>query len=163
MSEVSLRSVTAQDAVLLHSLARACPPLGVHTHYTYWVQAAFFGQECFVLELDGRPVGFITSVTAGDRQLIWQIGVLQEHRGRGYSRLLIDAVLRTAVMRGRTEVEFSIAPGNDASLAAFRGYAEKEHLEMVEAGSLRLTDPDDPHFLEFEHVYALTLPGANRV
>lgn len=159
MPEISLRSVTKHDAILLHSLARECPPLLLHTHYTYWVQAAFFGGECFIAELDHNAVGFITSVTARDRQLIWQIGVLPDHRGQGYSRLLIDRVVQSAIDQGRERIEFSIAKENVASTKAFKAYADRNGLIMNEIGELHLTDPLNPNFSEKESVYMLSLPS----
>ena len=150
--------MTVKDAILLHSLARECPPLGLHTPYTYWVQAAFFGGECFIAELDHNPTGFITSVTTRDRQLIWQIGVLPDHRRHGYSQLLIDAVVQSAIAQGREGIEFSINPENVASFSAFKAYADRNGLVIHEIGTLHLTDPLNPNFREFESVYILPLP-----
>lgn len=160
MSEFVVRPATTVDATLLHSLARACPPLDLHTHYTYWVQATFFGDGCYIAETVGRPVGFITSVTAGERQLVWQIGILSEFRGRRLSELLIDAVVRAARTDGRGEVEVSIAPENDISLAAFSGYARNHGLQLKAVGEVDLTDPMDPEFREFEKLYVMSLGAA---
>lgn len=146
-----------QDAVLLHSLARKCPPLELHTPYTYWVLAALFGGGCFIAELDSNPVGFITSVVARDRQLIWQIGVLPNYRRYGLSQLLIDAVVQSARVDDRKGIEFSIAPENVASFSAFKTYADRNGLVINEIGALRLTDPLNPDFHEFESVYMLPL------
>src|SRR5690606_20196666 len=49
-----IRPTGPDDATLLRSLARRCPPLDLHTPYTYWVQATYFGDTCFVAELGGE-------------------------------------------------------------------------------------------------------------
>jgi L-2,4-diaminobutyric acid acetyltransferase len=157
MSGISLRQVAPGDATLLHSLARACPPLDLHTPYTYWVQATYFGEISFLASEDSSPVGFITSILSGERQLIWQIGILETHRGRRLSQLLIDEVIKGALARAQKRIEVSIAPDNLASLLAFEAYANRNSLNMHKIGEISLSDPLDPGFREFEHLYLLEL------
>ena len=80
--ELMIRQVQPEDATLLRELARRCPPLDVHTHYTYWVIARYFGKNSFIAEQEGRGAAYITSVENNDTLLIWQIGITEALRGR---------------------------------------------------------------------------------
>lgn len=159
MPELTVRAVTEADAGLLLALAHRCPPLDIHTPYTYWVLSHLFGRQCFIA-LDGaEPVGFVTSVAEGTQALLWQVGVIDSHRGRGVSQLLIDAVVGAARESGLRSVELSIDPTNANSLGAFRSYAKKHGLLLDRIGEVDLTDERNPGFHEFEDLYSMELPG----
>lgn len=152
----TLRNATESDAPRLRRLAQLCPPLDVHTPYTYWVLAKYHGKSSFVLEQDGRPVGFITALEAPSAVFIWQIGILPDHRGQGLSYRLIDAVLGYA--RGVSKpLEVTIAADNDASNAAFTGACQKASAALEALDRVVVTDLDDPDFEEAEIRYRITL------
>lgn len=126
LTEYTIRPVTEADHALLLSLAERCPPLDVHTPYTYWVQCTLFSKSCFVLTLRSEDVGFITAVENEREALIWQIGILPAHRGKGCSSLLIGAALD--VLLPRREVFVTIAPENRISLQSFQSACRKRGL-----------------------------------
>lgn len=141
----------------MRAIAAACPPLDLHTPYTYWVQVALFGDGCVIGEVAGEPVAFASSVVAGNRQFLWQIGVLPAYRCRGYSQLLIDSIISKALRDARDEVVLSIAPENAASLASVEAYARGKGLPLERYGSLDLRD-QLTGFSEFEYLYRIPLP-----
>ena len=100
---ITLRNAAGSDAGLLRHMARSCPPLDLHTSYTYWVAAEYFGSGSYILEDDGICAGYIMTVQTPETIFVWQIGILPEYRGRGLSRRLIDRVLDDAAASGRQE------------------------------------------------------------
>ena len=152
---VSIRPVTGSDAELLRALAAACPPLDVHTPYTYWVLTRMFPGSCFIAFSGDTPVGFVTSVVADGKAFLWQVGVLPAARGRGLSAALINAVSDHARTSGITAVETTVAPGNAASLAAFRSYAAGNGLVFDQVGSMVVRDVTDLSFVEAETIFVL--------
>lgn len=155
MSHVRVRGTTSDDAGLLESLALRCPPLDVHTPYTYWVLSTYFSESCFVAVEGTEPVGFVTAVANRDRALLWQIGILPAHRGKGLSHLLIDAVAGWADGRGFSAIELSIDPANKESHATFRSFAKRAGWDFGQIGSVDLTSAKDPSFREHEIHYIL--------
>ncbi|HEY4151922.1 MAG TPA: GNAT family N-acetyltransferase [Pseudolysinimonas sp.] len=151
---VAIRPVSEADAVLLRRLAVLCPPLDVHTHYTYWVLCHVSANGCFVAEDDGVPVGFTTSLRDGDAFFIWQIGILPSHRGEGLSSRLIGAVAGHAHAQGLANLQFSIDPLNATSLAAFTAFAERNHSGLTKIGRVDLHDDD---LDEVEDIYRIEL------
>lgn len=156
MQNTVFRPTTAVDAALLRSLAERCPPLDVHTHYTYWTITEYFGDLCAVAEVNGDPVGFATAILRGNRGLLWQVGVLPEYRGTGIgSRLLTDVAARLQA-QGVRRLEVSIAPDNVASHATLHRLAADRGVEVVHLDDVDLHDLADPTFTEFEHRYVIT-------
>ena len=131
--ELSVRQVTSEDSELLLCLARACPPLDVHTPYTYWVISHLFADTSFVLVdgAHGRIAGYVTGVPGGDGETIlcWQVGVLPEYRGWGGSNLLFGAVAQRAIELGLIRLETTISPVNEASRAALASFVRRSGWE----------------------------------
>lgn len=152
--ELMIRQVQPEDAALLRELARRCPPLDVHTHYTYWVIARYFGKNSFIAEQDGRGAAYITSVENNDTLLIWQIGITEALRGRGLSFELIDRVVTAARQAGKS-VQVTIDRQNLPSNGAFRSYCRKKGYVLRRVGQLSLRDPLLPSFAEDEEIYEI--------
>ncbi len=148
----TIRNVTESDAPLLRHLAKNCPPLDLHTQYTYWVIAGFFGGSSFLLEQDGEPVGYLTAVDAPSAVFIWQIGILEAHRGKKLSRLLIRAAVEYAQAVSK-DLEVTIAPDNVPSYSAFRSFCDANGTPLKRLGVTEVSDLDDPSFREREVRY----------
>ncbi len=58
----TVRPLTEQDAESLKKLASECQPLLVNGVYVNFFLAKYFGNSCFVLEIEGKPIGFITGL-----------------------------------------------------------------------------------------------------
>lgn len=136
---ICIRNVTKNDANLLQNLANSCKPLDVHTIYTYWVLCNYFNNSCYILEIDTKPIGFITAVQS-NKMLIWQIGILSEYRGNGYSLKLIDAVISN--INDTEDIRVTIDKNNDASNGAFKKYASVNNYEIRAVDSLKLKGID---------------------
>ncbi len=153
----TIRTATESDAPLLRRLAKNCPPLDVHTQYTYWVIASYFGRGCFILEADGEPAGYLMTVDAPSAVFVWQIGILEPHRGKGLSRMLIRAAAEYARSVSKA-LEVTIAADNAASNAAFRGYCSDCGTPFERVGVAEVSDLDDPDFRETEVRYRFAAP-----
>ncbi len=155
----TIRTALESDAPLLRRLAKNCPPLDLHTQYTYWVIAAYFGRGCFILEADGEPAGYLTTVDAPSTVFVWQIGILEPHRGKGLSRMLIRAAADYAKTVSK-DLEVTIAADNAASYAAFRSFCDACGTPLERVGVAEVTDLDDPDFRETEIRYRFSAsPG----
>jgi L-2,4-diaminobutyric acid acetyltransferase len=157
---IVIRPVTEADAIVLRRLAVLCPPLDVHTHYTYWVLCHIADNGSFIAEDDGEPVGFTTSLRDGDAFFIWQIGILPARRGAGLSTRLIGAVVDHARAQGLESLQFSIDPANTTSRAAFAAFAQHHGAALTQVGRVDLHDDD---LDEVEDVYRMDMNPHERI
>ena len=155
-TDMMVRSITEEDCAILRHLAQQCKPLDVHTHYTYWVLSKFFGDSSFVLCSHGETCGYITSVETKNRIFVWQIGILEEYRSYGYSRMLIEAVAQKAIQR-KKNMSVSIAEDNDRSFNAFDSFCRNNSCGFVKTGKLSLNDLVDKSFSETENIYDILI------
>lgn len=125
--------VTERDAELLYELAKQCPPLDMHTPYTYWVICKYFANQSFVLVLDGQPIGYIMAIQTNDCMFLWQIGIKSDFRGRGYSQFLIDIVV-TQANQLHLPVQTTIDINNVASYRAMAKYCGTQGLVFNQIG-----------------------------
>lgn len=156
--ELFVRELAAEDSELLLRLARACPPLDVHTPYTYWVVSHLFARTSFVLVdgISGRTAGFLTGIPAGDGATLfcWQVGVLPEYRGWGGSGLLFGAAAQRARELGLSRMETTISPENAVSRAALGGFVLREDLTAETVRDIDVPERgEDPN----ETLYAINL------
>lgn len=149
-----IRNVTEADSMVLWELASKCRPLDLHTPYTYWVLCHYFSKQCFILEEEASPIGFISSVTTKDCVFVWQIGILEEYRKRKLSRLLLQAVFSFAKGEGM-KLQTSISQENNASKAAFNGFCHSNNLSLYQIGELNLKT-NDGTFSESETLYEIS-------
>jgi L-2,4-diaminobutyric acid acetyltransferase len=146
----TLRSVKDSDAAVLLGLARRCPPLDVHTPYTYWTICRYFGDTSFVVEDEaGVAVGFVTSLVSGETLFLWQIGVLEPWRGAGVSEQLLEAIKDAVIARGLARVETTITPSNGPSNGVFRRYAARlgVEIQMIENVVVPEHEDEEPEVL----------------
>lgn len=149
-----IRNVNEQDSKTLEYLASVCPPLDVHTPYTYWVICRYFSETSFIAEYDGIPVGYITGIDSGTEVLVWQIGIVDEMRGKGLSGALIDKIVSLAEKKGRL-IHVSIDKSNENSNSAFRSYCRSHRMKMVRLGSVSLSSLVNTDFSENEEYYSI--------
>lgn len=120
-----VRPVRGDDAGLLLDLARRCPPLDVHTPYTYWVICHYFGDTSFVAEDDRGPMAFVTGIVSGSTLFVWQIGVVPDRRTAGVAGILLEAIHTRTKELGLTRIETTITPDNGPSNALFSSSARR--------------------------------------
>lgn len=147
MERYSIRSSTSDDSALFLNLAGLCPPLDVHTAYTYWVLNHVASESCFVALYEEEAVGFITSIVKGEKAFFWQMGVIATHRRVGLSKLLIEMAAKHASEAGANVIEFSISPANEASKRAFASFAKSIGSRLEKIGEVHLEDSEALEYL----------------
>ena len=152
----AIRNVTANDGAIMRKLAHECGTLDLHTPYTYWVNACYQSESCFVAEEDGKPIGYIMAVDAPDVVFIWQIGIVPEWRGKGLADRLITKCVDYATKKNKN-IEVTIAADNRASYRAFKKACDKRNIAMQHIGSVDIADMIDPAFTEKENRYMLQI------
>ena len=130
---ITIRRADRNDAELLQKLSSQCKPLDVHTIYTYWVIVSYF--KCFILEEDDMPIGFIASIETKDILLIWQIGILKDYRGVGYSYLLLDNLLSDT----NKEVHITVDSKNIAILRAIKSCVRKNKYRLEVSDGVKIS------------------------
>lgn len=155
MAKIIIKNAEEKDSALINHLARKCPPLDVHTPYTYWVLCQFFNKSCFIMYDESTPIGYITALDTEQGTFIWQIGILESYQGKGYASLLIEKVHNHAESRN-CNMLVTIDRANTKSYNAFKSYCQKNSLRFEETGSLSLTDLDAPLFNENEIIYEIS-------
>ena len=152
--KITIRNVEKTDNALLRHLAKQCPALDLHTQYTYWVNTYYFNKSSFILEDDGKPIGYIMTLNTPDVIFIWQIGIIKEYRGKGLSYKLISAVMEYAKSINKP-IEVTIASNNKNSFNAFKSAALKQNLKMIKSDVINIIDLDDDTFSENEIKYII--------
>jgi L-2,4-diaminobutyric acid acetyltransferase len=136
-----------------------CPPLDLHSAFTYWVLCAYFSDSCLIMEGDEGVIGFASGVPASSERglfYFWQIGVAPDCRGKGYATALIERMAEMALRGGCHTLQVSIAPDNAASLGAFARFAQGHGLGMKKKGRVDFTDSLSSRRV-MEDVYEITL------
>lgn len=151
---IVLRKVMPDDFSLLHELASKCEPLDIHTPYTYWVITHYYADFCFILEDDDKPVGFITALLNDKCGFIWQIGILQDYRGKKLSSKLIDSVFRRFIKEDVHLIQVTIAPDNESSYHAFSRYCNAKEYSFQRLSNELIKDGDTVHT---ETVYQISI------
>jgi L-2,4-diaminobutyric acid acetyltransferase len=140
---LSIRALAADDLVGVQGLIRACPPLQLHTPYTYWVILDKYGSHCAGIFDGENAVGLVLAIPVPEQRLfVWQIGVLPRLRGDGLSGRLLRHIWRAATREGMTSLETTIAEDNPASRSAFEAFAQAEGLNLRPSGAVTVRDAD---------------------
>jgi len=95
---------------------------------------------CFVLEENGKIIGYTTSLRSTDNPDVlfwWQMGIDKEYRGRGLSYLLTEAIVNKARELGCRCIQFTIDANNKASYRAVSNYACVNKIRMEKIGASR--------------------------
>lgn len=155
MSNLIVRKAEEKDAELLKQLASKCPPLDIHTPYTYWVLCRFFNNSCFVIFDESEPIGFISSLDISEGVFVWQIGILENYRSKGYAAILINKVYEYATSK-KADMIVTIDEANKRSYSAFKSFAKKNNLKFVAIDKLEIKDFENPDFFESEIIYKIS-------
>lgn len=140
---MKIRQCQPGDVPAVRRLVAALPPLGVHTAFTYWVLFRFFSEVCFVAEDRGAVVGYASGVTCLEPEgalYLWQLGVVEKHRGSGLAQRLTRAVIAAAAARGCGRLLVSIEPSNERSRGAIAKVAAAMGSELRVEDEIVLPD-----------------------
>ena len=140
--DLKYRTLDIQDSVDLQCAVVDCPPLTLHTPYTYWVILSRSSELCIGAWQQDEFVGFAMAIpTLRNRVFVWQIGVRPAFRGRQIGQSLLERVWLAAEQSGFSSLETSVAPNNQASTATFASFAKSHGFGFEVAGETVCRDP----------------------
>lgn len=122
----SVRLATENDILDIVAIEKRC-------FADPWSENAFRSSlkentDIFLLEADGRIAGFaVFDRTLGTEAELHNIAVEPELRGRGLSRLLMDALIDSAKRNGVCRIMLEVRASNEAAIALYTKYG----FEMV--------------------------------
>lgn len=140
---MKVRPCKEDDVDCVRQLVSKCKPLGLYSAYCYWVSFRNLGNRCFILEDDGNAVGYVSGLRSSVRPdifFLWQLGVLEDYRGRGHAAALIGKIIEVARDQGCKSLQFTMLQDNESSYRAFASFARKNGFEMRQVGQLDLFD-----------------------
>lgn len=135
-----IRKLAVSDSPDVQSLVADCPPLDVHTPYTYWTILSREPSFCFGSWKDDELVGAVLAIPSGESVFVWQVGVRAASRGEGIARALLDGLLTAASQRSFTALEATVGPANAASRKLFRAFADAHSFELCESDEFAVED-----------------------
>lgn len=111
--------------------------LDMNSAYCYIMLCEYFGDTCFVAEVDGEIVGFVSAFSRpNDPEVlfVWQIAVSIAYRGKGIADSLLRELITSHSCQSARYIETTITPDNQPSQRLFaklskRLQAEKAVLE----------------------------------
>ena len=117
-TQVFIRAMTHEDLTLVSDIER-------HSYEFPWRHGVFrdcllANYQCFVLERDGRVVGYsVLSVAAGEAHIL-NICIDPNFRSLGYGERLLDEVLFRARSTAVREIFLEVRPSNTHALALYK-------------------------------------------
>lgn len=100
-----------------------------HTAAALTAQAAR-GYRHFLIEGEGRPVGYFSLAMEGERILLSHFYMLRAYRGRGLGQLAMDFIHREVTAMGGHRIELFVLRENSAAMGLYRknGYVVAEEV-----------------------------------
>jgi diaminobutyrate acetyltransferase len=137
------RSCTGDDTDLVVGLIASCPPLTVHTPYTYWATLTYFGDLCLLASDGGGPAAFLSALRgtrSADVAFVWQIAVRSDLRRRGIARAMLVELAAGAQKLGVEALQFSVEATNSASICTFQSFARLVGSSIERIGQVAVDD-----------------------
>jgi diaminobutyrate acetyltransferase len=125
-TDVAFRRPTVEDGPALWRITRDSEVLDLNSSYTYLMWCRDFAATSVVATVDGVPGGFVTGYLRPDRPdtvMVWQVAVDAEHRGHRLARRMLDRLVEQLPAGEVTQMETTITPDNEASIALFSSFA----------------------------------------
>ncbi len=128
------------DGDAIWRLVKDTGVLDLNSRYAYLLLGEHFADTSVVAELleaDGskQVIGFISAYllpNKPDTVFVWQVGVAEAGRGRGVATGMLYEIVRRVACSSVTYLDTTVGPSNTASMALFRGFAEKLGTEVEE-------------------------------
>jgi len=130
--------IQAVMAVVKESLNEVYPPSLYLTINNLW-------RDGFIVILeDGKVVGFVAAVEAGNKVArVLMLGVLPEHRGKAYGKMLLGELYKSCLSKGLDTVVLEVRKSNRDALAfyerlGFSLYGEIDNFYSNGEGAFRM-------------------------
>ena len=97
------------------------------------------GARYFLAELDGERIGQIGVVDVGDGIYVRALGIVPEHRQRGYGRQLLAATMQLMLTEGHRHFALDVATDNARALTLYEtcGFCETEAYDYYDVALTR--------------------------
>ena len=124
--DISVRDVLESDLPRIAEIEKRC-------FSTPWSENAFASQitanSVFkILTVDGEIVGYaVIDTQVLPESELFNIAVDPEHRGKGFSKLLMDAALADVIQRGAETVLLEVRASNAAAIGLYEKYGFKQN------------------------------------
>ena len=145
------RLLNASDGARVRSFVSKCPPLTVHTSYTYWFILSRTPRLSVGLEASDGLVAVALGVpTADGGVFVWQLASCPTLRRTGLAIKALGALWTNADAQGLSRLELTIAPSNQASVATMRRFADDHGLRIRSTGLVGTdygVDPAEERFI----------------
>lgn len=86
---------------------------------------------CFVFELDEMVIGAVLTGHDGRRGHIYHAAVLEQYRGKGYGKQLVDTALEALKKEGINKAALVVFRDNQLGNAFWKKYGFGERLDLV--------------------------------
>lgn len=115
----TIREWTEKDLLTIASLERSCfeDPWTIEMLRGEIAKPTGFG---FLLETDGKAVGYACGSALFEDGEIDKVAVLSECRGKGYGKALVAKLLETAIARGAQRVFLEVRASNAPALGLYQ-------------------------------------------
>ena len=140
---MDIRNCREADVDEIRKFVKCSKPLDLHTAFTYWTLFKYFGDTCFVLEKEGRIIGFISGLLSSSQHgilYLWQIGIDPDDRGNRYAEILLKRMVEAARAKDCNGLQVTIAPENRSSYRLFSRFALEQGLAMDKTGAVDIMD-----------------------
>lgn len=145
---VTIRPPRVEDAAAIWRCLPAIGGLERNSAYAYLLVCSHFAETSVVAERDGELVGFVSAYLPRSQPatlFVWQVGVAPTARGHGIADRLLEAALARPACRGVRHLTATVEPDNRASLALFRGFARRRHVDYAEGPGFPAHLFPEPH------------------
>jgi L-2,4-diaminobutyric acid acetyltransferase len=146
-TDVVFRPPELRDGAALWRLVRDSGTLDLNSPYAYLLWCDRFSGTSVVVEIDGRPAGFVCGFrppATPDVLFVWQVAVADGQRGKRLAQNMLTELLRRG--QGYRYLEASVTPSNSPSQALFRSLAQLLGCPCDEQPYIRAEDfPEGSH------------------
>ena len=132
---ILIRHTRQDDGRKIWELVKKSHVLDINSVYCYLLMCTHFRNTCLVAEVDGEPVGFVTSYHHPDNNgvlFIWQTAVDEIYRGKGIAKKLILELLNQKDCRHVTRIQATVSPSNKPSRSLFESLAKNLDVDLTE-------------------------------
>ena len=141
-----IRNCNRSDVAAMRSFIQNLSPLDLHSAFTYWTIFEYFGDLCFLAEMEttGQILGIVTGIVSSvkrDTCYLWQLGVNPTFRRTSCAYQLIECLVDAARRKGCNALQFSIEPSNKLSFNTANRFAERRGLSLSVVGKVEFYDP----------------------